>query len=422
MAAGTIWVGTNNGLIKLTRNHGVTWNDVTIPDLPNPTHADISAIDASHHDPATAYVAIDYHTSGDYQPYFYRTHDFGRTWTKIVAGLPTDQPSGSFARVIRSDTKKAGLLFAGTESSMYVSFDDGDHWESLTLNLPNTSYRDIVVKDNDLVVGTYGRGIWVLDDISPLRQITPAITSELAHLFTPGDAIRVRRDVNGDTPFPPEVPHALNPPPGAIIYYYLSARPSGDITVDVLDAAGKPVRHLSSASIAPFNEPPPPIPDFWMEPRTPLPTSVGTNRINWDLRYDSPPAFSHNYAQVMGAIPGGTPASPEGPLALPGVYTIKLTVDGHSNTQTVTFKKDQRAPATAVDLEAQQGLQMQLYAGAREAWDGHAAATALRAFVAEVAPARPAVATAAAALDSALGRLAGNAGGGGRGGGGRGGA
>ena len=153
VAPGVIWVGTNNGLIKVTRNHGVTWDDATIPDLPNPTRADISAIDASHHDPATAYVAIDYHTTGDYKPYLYRTRDYGKTWTTIVNGLATDQPSGSFARVIRADTKKAGLLFAGTESSVYVSFDDGDTWQSLMLNLPNTSYRDSRFKDNDLVAG-----------------------------------------------------------------------------------------------------------------------------------------------------------------------------------------------------------------------------------------------------------------------------
>jgi len=162
-------------------------------------------------------VAIDYHGIAEYKPYVYRTRDYGRTWTRIVNGLATDQPSGSFARVIRADTVKRGLLFAGTESSMYVSFDEGDTWQSLMLNLPNTSYRDIAIHENDLVIGTYGRSFWVLDDISPLRQMTPAVASEPVHLFTPGEAIRVRRNVNGDTPFPPEVPHAKNPPVGADI-------------------------------------------------------------------------------------------------------------------------------------------------------------------------------------------------------------
>ena len=180
---GVIWVGTSNGLIKLTRNHGSSWDDVTIPNLPNPTRADISGIDSSHQDTGTAYVGIDYHGFGDFAPYVYRTHDFGKTWTKIVTGLPSDQPSGSFARVIRADTKRSGLLYLGTENSMYVSFDDGDHWQSLGLNLPNTSYRDIAIHDNDLVVGTYGRSFWVLDDISPLRELSASIPRRRSTYF-----------------------------------------------------------------------------------------------------------------------------------------------------------------------------------------------------------------------------------------------
>jgi photosystem II stability/assembly factor-like uncharacterized protein len=420
LAPGTIWVGTNNGLIKLTKDHGVTWDDVTIPNLPNPTRADISMIDASHHDPAAAYVAVDTHSTADYTPHFYRTHDFGKTWTAIVTGLPTDQPSGSFARVIRADTQKAGLLFAGTESSVYVSFNDGDIWQPLTLNLPNTSFRDLVIHDNDLVAGTYGRGFWILDDYSPLRQITPAITSEAAHLFKPGDAIRVRRNVNGDTPFPPEVPHAPNPPLGAIIYYWIGAQPTGVVTLEVLDAAGNVVRHLSSAPIPPFSDPPSPVPDFWLERPKPMPTEVGTNRINWNIRYDSPPAFSHNFAQVMGAMAGDTPASPEGPLALPGTYTLKLTVDGKSQTQSVTVKNDPRSPATLIDLRAQHDLQMKIYGGIREAWDGYSQVAAMRAAVADLSRMNPPpdVAAAATAYDAKLAAVGGAVGGGRRGGGG----
>jgi hypothetical protein len=410
-------------LIKLTKDHGATWQDVTVPDLPNPTRADISTIESSHHDAATAYVAIDYHTTGDYTPYFYRTHDYGKTWTKIVNGLRTDQPSGSFARVIRSDTKRAGLLFAGTESSVYVSFDDGDSWQSLMLNLPNTSYRDMVIKDNDLVVGTYGRGFWILDDFSPLRQMTPAVAAEPAHLFKPGDAIRVRRNMGGDTPFPPEVPHAMNPPVGAIIYYHLAAKPSGDITLDVVDASGKTIRHMSSAPIPPLNEPPPAVPDYWLAKSQPMPTDVGTNRINWDLRYDNPPAFTHNYE--INANVGETPASPEGPIALPGVYTLKLTVNGKAYAQTVTVKNDPRSPATLADLRAQESLQLKVYDGAKEASDGYNQVGAVRAAIAELlrASAPPDVAGAASALDAKLSSVGGRAGGGrgGAGGGGRGG-
>ena len=420
VAPGTIWAGTNNGLVQLTRDHGATWTDVSIPDLPNPTRADISSVDASHHDAATAYVAIDYHTTGDYAPYVYRTRDYGKTWTKIVSGLRTDQPSGSFARVVRADTRRKGLLFAGTESSMYVSFDDGDDWQSLQLNLPNTSYRDIAIHENDLVVGTYGRSIYVLDDYSPLREITPAIAAEPAHLFKPGDAVRARRNVNGDTPFPPEMPHAENPPLGAIIYYHLASRPLGDITLDITDAAGKAVRHLSSAPIAPYNDPPPNIPDFWIGKRQPMPIDAATNRVNWNIRYDDPPSFTHNYAQVMGAMAGDTPASPEGPLALPGTYTLKLTVNGTSSTQTVNVRNDPRSPATLADLRAQHELQMKLYDGSKEAWQGYGQVAAMRGQIAELLRASPSsdLAQAATAFDARLASVGGNPGAGGRGGGG----
>ncbi len=374
---GLIWVGTSNGRIALTRDHGTTWSDVTIAGLPNPTRAFVSGVDASHRDAGTAYVAIDYHTTGDYTPYIYRTHDFGKTWTKIVDGLPTDQPSGSFARVIRADPKKPGLLFAGTESSFYVSFDDGDHWQSLMQNLPNTSYRDIAIKGNDLIVGTYGRGIWVLDGYSVLRDLTPDVATAPAHLFAPGSAVRLRRNLNADTPFPPEVPHALNPPDGAIIYYSLGAAPAGDITLDVKDASGRTVRHLSSAPIAPVAEAArPPEPGFWLATPTPLPTNVGLNRTNWDLRYDPPPAFTHSFE--INANPGLTPASPEGPLALPGSYTLVLTVNGHSYSQPLTVLPDPHSPASRAAVVAENALLLKLYDDSREAWSGYEQAAALR--------------------------------------------
>ena len=420
VARGLIWVGTNNGLVKLTRDEGKTWEDVTIPGLPETIpRAFIATIDASHHDAAEAYAAIDFHGSGDYTPWLYRTRDYGKTWTRIVNGLPTDLPGGSFTRVIRADPKRAGLLFTGTESSVYVSFDDGDSWQSLGLNLPTTSVRDMTFKDNDLLVGTYGRGIWILDDISPLRQLTGEVAREPVHLFAPGDAIRVRRNVNNDTPFPPEVPHALNPPDGAIIYYTLAAKPAGEITLDVLDPAGKPVRHLSSAPIAPVAEAArPPVPNFWLATPTPLPTAVGLNRASWDLRYDDPPATSHSWE--INANPGLTPASPEGPLAPPGVYTLKLTVNGKGYTRTLTVKNDPRSPATLADLGAQHALAMKLYEGIKAAWDGYQQVEAMRAAVTAVAHSEsPAdVATAATAFQAKLNEVGGTPGGRGRFGGG----
>ena len=288
------------------------------------------------------------------------------------------------------------------------------------LNLPNTSYRDMTIHDNDLVVGTYRRGLWILDDFSPLRELTSSTASEPVHLFKPGDAVRVRRNVNGDTPFPPEVPHAANPPLGAILYYYLRSKPAGDVTLDVLDASGNVVRRLSSAPIPPLPDPPPAVPDYWLEKPRPMPVEAGLNRINWNIRYDNPPAFTHNYAQVMGAVAGDTPASPEGPLALPGVYTLKLTVDGRTYTQTLTVKNDPRSPASAADLRAQHELQMKLSEGAAEAWDGYKQVTAMRDAVAAVTHANPPadVTSAAAAFDAKLAAVAGTPGTGRRGGGG----
>jgi photosystem II stability/assembly factor-like uncharacterized protein len=417
VAPGTIWVGTSNGLVHVTKDNGKTWQDVSIPGLSIPSRANISAIDASHHDGATAYVAIDHHTTGDYAPYLYRTRDYGKTWIRIVNGLATGEPSGSFTRVIRADPKKAGLLFAGSESAIYVSFDDGDQWQSLMLNLPNTSYRDITMHGNDLIVGTYGRGIWILDDYSLLRQLTPTVAGEPAHLFEPTDAVRVRRNVNYDTPFPPEVPYALNPPDGAIIYYSLSAKPSAPITLDVIDASGTVVRHMSSTPGAPVAEAAqPPEPNFWIAPSEALPTNVGTNRTNWDLRYDAPPAFTHTFE--INANPGLTPPSPEGPLALPGVYTFKLSVDGKSYTQHTTVKNDPRSPAKTSDLRAQHDLQMKLYQGAKDSWDAYNQIAIARRAVAEYThgsgPSE--IVTAATALDAKLLALSGTPGGRGRGG------
>lgn len=362
-----IWVGTTNGMIKVTKNHGQTWEDVSIPLLRNARRADISTIDSSHHSTGTAYVAIDYHNTGDYKPYFYRTHDFGRTWKKIVNGLPTDLASGSFARVIRADTVKEGLLFAGTESSLYVSFDDGDNWQSIAQNAPNTSYRDMVIKGNDVVVGTYGRSFWILDDISPLREMKPEHLQEPAHLYKPGTAIRVRRNVNGDTPFPPEVPHALNPPSGALIYYTLGKAAQGTVAIEISAKDGKVIRHLTSEPAPPLNEPEPPIPNFWIGALQPLPTGQGMHRINWNLRYDSPRAFSHEYQ--INANPGETPLSPEGPLALPGEYKVTLKIDGKSYSQMVTVENDPRSPASMGDLRSQFKLQSTAYMGAKRSFE-----------------------------------------------------
>jgi photosystem II stability/assembly factor-like uncharacterized protein len=375
---GTIWAGTNTGLIKVTRDEGKTWDDVSIPNLPYAARALISSIDASHTEAGGAYVALDVSRAGDYTPYLYRTHDFGKTWTLITHGLPVNEPSASFARIVRADPKRAGLLVAGTESGMYVSFDDGDNWQSLQLNLPNTSYRDIAFAGNDLVVGTYGRGIWILDDYAVLRQMTPAVASEPVHLFKPHPTVRTRRNTNFDTPFPPEVPHALNPPDGVIVYYAFDSRPSGEITLDVLDSAGAVLRHISSIAPEPVKEAAkPPHPNWWVAPPQSLPAAAGLNRTNWDLRYDAPPAFTHSFE--INANPGLTPTTPEGIIAPPGTYTIKLTANGKSYTQTVSISNDPRSPATNADVRAQYALAKKLNSAAKIAYDAYQQVETLRA-------------------------------------------
>jgi photosystem II stability/assembly factor-like uncharacterized protein len=425
VSPGIIWVGTNNGLIKITRNSGTSWEDASIPNLPYAYRAETFSMEASHFDAATAYAVAMLMRAGDYTPYIFRTSDYGKTWTRITSGLPVNEPSGSFARVIREDPKKRGLLYAGTESSVYISFNNGDSWQPLRNNLPTTSVRDLTIKDNDLVIATYGRGFWVLDDYVMLRDLAPAVASENAHLFKPGDAVRIRRNVGYDTPFPPEVPHALNPPPGALIDYWLARSPSSDITLDVLDEAGALVRHYSSAAVTPVPEAArPPHPNFWVASPMPLPKNVGGNRMNWDLRYDAPDAFTHSFE--INANPGLTPPSPEGPLALPGNYTLKLAVDGRTYTQQLTVKNDPRSPATLASLRAQHDLQMRLVQGMEASFVGHRIAQALRdalrgAFPANVAPelsdASARALVLAAQIDTVAGLDAARGGGGGGGGG-----
>ena len=420
VGTGIIWIGTNNGLIKVTRDGGKTWSDASVPNIPNANRAEVLAVEPSHFDAGTAYTAIDLHRVGDYTPYLFRTRDFGKTWTKITTGLATNQPSGSFVRVVRNDTKRKGLLFAGSETGMYISFDDGEHWQSFTQNLPNTSYRDIAVAGNDLVIATYGRGFWSLDDFSMLRQVEPSVTSEAAHLFKPGDAYRVRRNVGADTPFPPEVPHALNPADGVVIDYWLAQEPKADITIDVTDASGAVVRHLSSAPVAPVPEAArPPHPNFWVAPPSPLPKNAGSNRTNWDLRYDAPQAMSHNFE--INANPGLTPPSPEGALVPPGVYTLKLTVDGKSYAQTVTVKPDPRSRATLADLTAQTALQRKISQAIDATYEGNHAAASLRDAVRNAANGASAeISAKAATIAARLDSVAGGQGGRGRGRGGQG--
>ena len=334
---GMLWAGTDDGLIHLTRDDGKSWENVTPKDMPE--WSMVSIIDASHHDAGTAYAAIDRHKLDDFNPLIYKTHDFGKSWTRIANGIPP----GSYVRSVREDPKMKGLLYAGTETGVYFSADDGAHWQSLQLNLPTSPVHDLAVKDDDLVAATHGRSFWILDDVSPLRQANSAIAAEDFHLYQPASAIRLH--------FPDDVdrkrPVGENPPKGAILDYYLKTKPAEkeEITIEISDAQGKRVRRLSNQKEAKQEEQPPEWPDR-EKPADLLPANEGMNRFAWDFRYDPP-------AQIAGAFYEGPP--PRGPLVIPGTYQVKLTVKGKSQTAPLEVKLDPRLQnsVTAADMQKQ---------------------------------------------------------------------
>jgi photosystem II stability/assembly factor-like uncharacterized protein len=371
LTAGLIWAGTDSGLIHFTRDNGKTWNNVTPQGLSD--WSKISIIEASHFDAGTAYAAVDRHRLNDIDPYIYRTHDFGKSWTRNNKGIP----NGAYVRAVREDPKKKGLLFAGTELGMFFSLNDGDSWQPLQLNLPASPVHDLVIKDNDLVAATHGRAFWILDDIAPLRQLTAEVQAAPAHLFTPSTAMRIRASTHGDTPLPPEEPAGENPPPGAIFYYYLKSPAQGEVKLEVLDAKGQVVRSYSSKD-QPFHPPTPPaFPMYWFKPEEPLSSAAGMHRFIWDIRHSAPPIAQPGYS--MFTVAGrDVPREPAGPLALPGSYQLRLTVDGKTYTQPFKLTMDPRVKATSQDLEKQFSLELKLTQALRQAnqavEDIHAAA------------------------------------------------
>jgi photosystem II stability/assembly factor-like uncharacterized protein len=329
---GVIWAGTDDGLIQVTQDGGKNWTNVTPKDLPEWSR--ISGIDASPFNVGTAYVAIDRRQNDDLKPYFYKTSDFGKTWTKIVKGI--SEPS--FARAIREDPKRKGLLYAGTETGVFVSYDDGANWESLKLNLPTTPVHDLVIKGDDLVLATHGRGFWVLDDLSPVRQHSDALKNEAAHLFTPATAVRSQYS-SGRRKSPTA---GENPPTGAVLYYELKDKPK-EVSIEILDENGQRVRNISSKQTEDLDEQPDPEDE---KPKPRIEPKQGLNRYVWDLRYDSVPRMKNYF---LYEYQDGT----SGPLALPGKYTVKLTADGKTQTAPFELKLDPRITTSAEDLKKQ---------------------------------------------------------------------
>src|SRR5436190_1558079 len=340
LARGMIWVGTDDGLIHLTRNDGGSWTNVTPPKMP--PWSTVSMIEPSRYDANTAYVAVDRHKLDDLKPYIFRTDDAGKTWAPIGGGLP----EGAFVHVVREDSARRDLLYAATEAGVFASFDGGRHWQSLQLNLPRSPVHDLVVKGDDLVVATHGRSFWILGDVAPLREVSAAAHAAAAYLYTPETGYRLYYpDQVDDRP-----PSGQNPPAGALIDYYLPSPPTGTVSLDILDAAGSVVRHLTSVKPQ-AAEQPPEWPDQ-VHPVDTLPASEGMNRFAWNLRYDDP-------TQIPGAFYAGLP--PRGPIAFPGDYTVRLTYNGETHTASLALRVDPRVKGSLEGLKQKFALSMQVY-------------------------------------------------------------
>lgn len=349
----TIWAGTDDGLIQVTRDGGKNWKNVTPPEITS--WSKVSLMDASHFDANTVYAAVNRIRCDDMHPYAYKTKDGGKTWKLITKGLPENEP----INVVREDPKRKGLLFAGSENAVYVSFDEGENWQSLRQNMPATSIRDLVIKDDDLVLGTHGRGFWILDNITPLRQISSKMMEEKAVFFKPQTAIRVRWNMWTDTPLPQEEPAGQNPPDGAIFDYYLSDQAKGEVTLEIVDATGKPVRKFSSND-KPYEIPAVNIPLYWIRPQQMLSANAGAQRFLWDLHYapfDDAPQYP------ISAIYQNTEPSKNAAWVMPGNYIAKLTVDGNTMTQTFSVKMDPRVTTSLVDLQKIATASMTCYEG-----------------------------------------------------------
>jgi photosystem II stability/assembly factor-like uncharacterized protein len=354
-----IWAGTDDGLVYVTADGGAHWSEVTPKELV--PWAKVSLIDAGRFDPQTAYAAVNTIRLDDIHPHIYRTHDGGKIWKHITAGIP----DGGTINAVREDPIRKGMLFAGTEREVYVSFDDGENWQSLRLNMPASSVRDLIVKDDDLIAATHGRGFWILDDITPLRQLDTKTAAAGVFLFRPQTALRVRNNLNTDTPLPPDEPGGQNPPDGAIIDYYLKTSASGPVTLEILDSGGRTIRRYSSNDpLETPNAATAPVPLYWYRPPKGLASSAGMHRFVWDLHYQPLPSSGGRGAGLpMQAIAHDTAPAPNSPWVAPGEYAVRLTVDGIAFTQPMNVRMDPRVKATEAELKEQGNLSLELYNG-----------------------------------------------------------
>jgi photosystem II stability/assembly factor-like uncharacterized protein len=416
-----IWAGTDDGLIQTTADGGAHWTDVTPAELRSHPWSKLSIMDAGRFDANTAYAAVNTMRLDEMKPHIYRTHDGGKTWKHITEGIP----DGAVINVVREDPKKRGLLFAGSETQVWVSFDDGDHWSSLRLNMPATSIRDLIIKDDDIAIGTHGRSFWILDDVAPLRQITAATASGGTALYKPAAAYRFRWSKYTDTPIPPDEPSGQNPPDGAIIDYALGANASGDVKLEIVEQSGRVIRSYSSRDTAMAPVDLGNVPLYWIRPTHVLSSAPGSHRFVWDVHYAPPAGTSSQPGQYpISATPHDTPREPRGPWALPGQYSVRLTAGGKSYTQPLTIKMDPRVKTPPAALAQAHGMAVALFDAIARDSAITAQARALRAqlrTVRDKANSAP-ITEAINAYDAQVGAVAGQGGGGGRrgGGGGRG--
>lgn len=351
--AGLIWAGTDDGYVQITRDGGHNWKNVTPDGLT--AWSKIGMIEASPVDAGTAYAAVDRHRLDDVLPYIYKTTNYGENWTRADKGIP----AGSYVRSVCSDLRRKGLLYAGTETGVYVSFDDGDNWQTLQLNLPVVSVHDLAVHGNDLVAATHGRAFWVLDDLTPLQQMTEETFGSNVVLFKPVAAVRIRRSENNDTPLPPEEPQGTNPPDGAILDYFFKSAPRGSVTLEILDKRGNVVRNYSSEDAPPADTIPQTIVDYWFPTFEQLTANVGHNRFIWDLRYSPPLTSVYDYGAGVANLKSDR--EPEGPLVPPGKYEVRLSCDGHTYSQPLEVVMDPRVKIADAAVKAQLRLAIGLW-------------------------------------------------------------